>query len=172
MEVFPDRELGYFGLSDDHTLLAVIFRVFCLDVAEGARHRQPARDHTMGPQNELLLCLLLTWDLYILYRLRLVDAASILDDSLHFVVFVRPVITRQQEQLLSFVCRHYCATVANISDVALFADGENNDAAAATALVHWRLPVSVLDKAPLCLEAPCSERLRWVLREALLVDDY
>ena len=73
----------------------------------------------MWSQDELLLSAILTWDGHILNRLSLVDASTILDDPLHLVVFVWPVISGKKEQFLSFIGRHDGPTVTDVGHKAL-----------------------------------------------------
>ena len=119
----------------------------------------------------MLLRLILARHLHLLDRLCLVDASAVLDDALDFILFVRPVVARQQEQLLAFVSGHDGAAVANVGHEALLANNEDHDAAAAAALVHRLLSVGLVDEAPLGLETASRESLRRVFGEARLVDD-
>ena len=74
-----------------------------LNVAESSRNRQASRNHTMRSQYVLLLWLILSRHLHMLDRLSLVNASAIFDDSLDFIVFIRSMVSREQEQLLAFV---------------------------------------------------------------------
>ena len=119
----------------------------------------------------MLLRLVLPGHLHLLDRLSLVDTATVFDDTLHLILFIRPVVTRQQEQLLAFVCRHNRTTVSNICHKALFADNKNDNSTAAATLMHWLFSISLLDETPLGLEAASCEGLGGIFREAWLVDD-
>lgn len=103
MEVFPHCELRDLGLGDHHAFLPVVLWVLSFDVSESSGDGKPSRNHSVGPQDVLLCSLLLSWNLDVLNRLRLVDSSTILDDPLHLVVFVWPVVTREQKQFFSFV---------------------------------------------------------------------
>ncbi len=169
MEVVSNRKLRYFRLSNNHTFFTPILGVLGLDVTKSARHREPSRNHSMRPQNEVLLWLVFSWQSHILDRLSLVNAASILDDPLHFILFVGSMVSREQEQLFAFVRRHNRSTVANICNITLFANDKNNYATAATTFMHWCLSVGVLHKPTFSFETTSSQCLCWVLWEALLV---
>ena len=125
----------------------------------------------MRTEHKLLLGQLLPRHLNVLNGLSLIDSATVFNDSLNFILFVWTVIARQQEQFLAFVGRHDRSAIANIGNVALFADNQNNDSTAATPLMHRRLFVSLINESALSLKAASCERLCRVLWEAGLVYD-
>jgi len=171
VEVLADGELRDLRLGDNHSFFASVFGMLCLDVAKGSRDREPARDHSVWAKNVVLLRLILARHLNLLNRLCLIDATSILDDTLHFILFIWTVIPRQKEKFLAFVGAHYSTTVSNVGYVALLADDEDDDAAAATAFMHRLLAIGQLDEAPFGLETASRQSLGWVLRETWLVDN-
>ena len=94
MKVVAHRELRDLRLGDDHALFATIFRMLSFDVSKSTRNGEPSRNDSMGSQNKLLLHAFFAGDLYVLNGLSLVDPSSILDNSLHLIVFVRTVVSR------------------------------------------------------------------------------
>jgi len=123
-------------------------------------------------KHELLLGLALTWDLDVLDRLSLVDAATVLHDSCDFVIFVWSVISGQEEKLFAFVSGHDGATIADVCNIALFTNDKDDDTTATTPLVQWLLPICILHESLLSFQTACSQCLGWVPWETLLVYDY
>ena len=156
MEVVSNWKLRYFRLSNDDSFFTPILGVLSLDVTESARHREPSWNHSMRPQNEVLLWLIFSWHSHILYRLSLIDASSILDDPLHLIVFVWSMISREQEQFFALVGRHDRPTIAHICHITLLSNDKNNYTTAATTFMHWCLSVSILHKPTFSFETAGS----------------
>ena len=86
-------ELRDLRLSYNHAFLATILGMLGLDITEGARDWEPARYHAMRPQDELLLWLSIAVK-DILNGLCLVNATTVLDDSLYLIVLIGAMISR------------------------------------------------------------------------------
>ncbi len=61
MEIVSNWKLRYFRLSNNDTFFTSILGVLGLDVTKSARHRKPSWNHSMRPQNEVLLWLVFSW---------------------------------------------------------------------------------------------------------------
>ena len=142
------------------------------NVTKSTWYRKTSRDNSVRPKYVLLLRLVFSGYLHMLNRLCLVNTSSILDDSLHLVVFVWSVVSGQEEEFLPFVSWHDRPTVADIRNVALFADDKDDDTARTTTLMHGCLLISILNEATLSFEATSCQSLGRVPRKRLLINDY
>ena len=92
-----------------------------------------------------------------------------LNNSLHFVLLIWSMVSRQKEEFLSFICRHDCSAVSNISDEALWLYHKNDNGAGSTPVMHWLLFVSIVHKYFLCFKTASGECLGWISGKAFLV---
>ena len=169
MEVVFESELRYLRLCNYHALLTPVLWILRFNVSECSWHWKSTWQNSVRTKNVLLLGLSL--DLDILNALCLVNAASILHDPLQLVFLVWPVISRKQEEFLSFVCRHDGSTVTHICHVALLLHYKHNDCTWAAPVMHRCLLVCIAHEHPLSLQTASCQSLRRVFRKALLVDD-
>ena len=106
--VFLDFEALDVWSGDDHLGVAAVFSLLRLDVAKRARDREPAREHAVRPQQNLVsentrLAALL---LHLGYRLGLVDLAAGGNNAMVFILFVGLVVVREGNRVATPRARH------------------------------------------------------------------
>lgn len=141
MEVWFKSKLRNLWLSYNYSIFSSILLLFGFNISYSSGDWQSSRLNSMGTIADLFFHLSfctarsVIWD-HLNVRCS-VDWTTVFNNSFFFMAFVRPVISRQKEQLFSIIGWHDSSAVSNIGNVTFVTYHKDYNSTRAWSVV-WR----------------------------------